>query len=63
MKKRKNQRLDELKKYLINQQYPYKLVEDGIKKASELDREELINPKPRNENNTQILPLVTTYNP
>ena len=59
----RNQRLDELKTYLINQQYPYKLVEDGIKKASELDREELINPKPRNENNTQILPLVTTYNP
>ena len=34
----------------------------NFKKASELDREELINPKPRNENNTQILPLVTTYN-
>ena len=33
------------------------------KKASELDIEELINPKPRNENNTQILPLVTTYYP
>ena len=45
----RNQRLDELKKFLINQQYPYKLVEDGIKKASEVDREELINPKPRNE--------------
>ena len=55
--------MDELKTYLINQQYPYKVVEDGIKKASEVDREELINPKPRNENNTQILPLVTTYNP
>ena len=46
-----------------DRQYPYKVVEDGIKKASEVDREELINPKPRNENNIQILPLVTTYNP
>ena len=55
--------MDELKKYLIKQQYPYKLVEDGLKKASELDREELINPKPRNENNVKILSLVTTYNP
>ena len=44
----RNQRLDELKKFVIKQQYPYKLVEDGLKKANELDREELINPKPRN---------------
>ena len=60
----RNQRLDKLKMFLINQQYQYKLVEDGIKKASELEREELINPKPRNENlYIQVLPLVTTYNP
>ena len=55
--------MDELEKFLIKQQFPYKLVEDGLKNASELDREEIINPKPRNENNVQILPLVTTYNP
>ena len=52
-----------LKKCLFNQQFPNKLVEDGIKKTSELDRKELSNPKPKNENNIQILPLVTTFNP
>ena len=56
--------MEELEKLLINQQYTCKLVEDGIKKASKLDREELINPKPRNENDIdiQILPMVTTKN-
>ena len=49
-----NQRLEELKTFLTNQHYPYKLVVDGIKKASELDREEILNPNPRNENTSYI---------
>mgnify|MGYP003688919877 CR=1 FL=1 len=47
----RNQRSEEMKNFLINQQYPYNLVDDGIKRANEIDREELIHSKPRNENN------------
>ena len=59
----RNQRLDELKTFLHDQHYPTNLINDGIKKAKEIDRNELINPTPRNDNETKILPLVTTYNP
>ena len=38
-----------MEKKLTNQQYTYKLVEDGIKKVNELDREEFINPWRKNE--------------
>ncbi|XP_062609924.1 uncharacterized protein LOC134271725 [Saccostrea cucullata] len=59
----RNQRLDELKIFLTDQHYPLSLINDGIRKAKELDREELINPTPNDEENIKILPLVTTYNP
>ena len=59
----KNQRLNELKTFLLDQLYPINLINDGIKKAKEINRDELINPTPRNDQEAKILPLVTTYNP
>ena len=59
----KNQRLNELKTFLLDQLYPINLINDGIKKAKEINRDELINPTPRNDQETKILPLVTTHNP
>lgn len=60
----REQRLQELKNYLQKQNYPTKLIEDGIKKARELNRENLIN-KPTTNciTSPRILPFVTTHNP
>lgn len=48
---------------MTSQQYSYKLVEDWIKKANEVDRKEFINAKQRNEDNTQNLTYVIVHNP
>lgn len=61
--KKRNQRLEEMKKYLRNQGYPIKLIEDGIMKAKNLDRKQLINPPSPDVTTQEILPFVTTYNP
>lgn len=59
----RNQRLNELKQFLTDQHYPINLINDGIIKAKEIDRQDLINPILRNNKETKILPLVTTHNP
>ncbi|XP_062571387.1 uncharacterized protein LOC134233429, partial [Saccostrea cucullata] len=61
--KTRDKRLNELKKYLLEQCYPSGIIEDGIKKATEIDRETLINSSNSDNPDTSILPLVTTYNP
>jgi hypothetical protein len=58
----RDQRLCELETYLTEQYYPKNIIKDGIKIARMLNREELINPPPRNCD-SKILPFVTTHNP
>lgn len=59
----RHQRLNELKQFLSYQHYPINLINDGIRNAKEIDRQDLINPILRNNKETKILPLVTTHNP
>lgn len=60
---KRNERLHELKASLIKQCYPVGIIDDGIKKALALNRENLINPPENNTSDLKILPLVTTHNP
>lgn len=50
--KQRNKHLHELKASLIKQYYPEGIIDEGIKKALAMNRENLINP---NENNTSDL--------
>ena len=59
----RNIRLGELKTFLTNQNYPKKLINNGIEKAKKLTIEELRNPKKKSDNNNKTLPLVITHNP
>lgn len=54
-------RLEELEKYLREQNYPLLLIKDGIKKACQLSITELRTPKTRETED--IIPLVTTHDP
>ena len=59
----REQRLEELKIYLRKQNYPTKLIDDGIKKAKDLNRKNIINQITIDEStNSRILPFVTTHN-
>lgn len=59
----RNQRLNKLNQFLTDQHYPINLINDRIRKAKEIDRQDLINPNLRNNKETKILPLATTHNP
>ena len=59
----RNIRLGELETFLTNQNYPKKLINNGIEKAKKLTIEELRNPKKKSDNNNKTLPLVITHNP
>lgn len=61
--KKRNQRLEEMKKYLRKQGYPIKLIEDGIVNSKNLDRKQLINTPSPDIPTQEIIPFVTTYNP
>ena len=57
-----NNRLSDLKMYLLKRKYPLKLIEDAISTVRSLDRRTLLN------NNDKIkeanaIPYVTTFNP
>jgi len=54
-------RLDELKQFLIGRSYPIGLINKGIEMALAIDQNTLRTPRDRNEE--QILPFVSTYNP
>jgi hypothetical protein len=59
----REQRLEELKIYLRKQNYPAKLIDNGIKKAKDLNRKNIINQIAIDEStNSRILPFVTTHN-
>ena len=55
-------RLEELKKYLLQQKYPLQLIQDGINRACELTIAELRTPKEQ-RNEDEIIPVVTTHDP
>ncbi|XP_061193752.1 uncharacterized protein LOC133201982 [Saccostrea echinata] len=55
-------RLKELKSYLIKQEYPETLIDNGILKAKGYTRSELLSTKSQ-ENKTEIIPFVQTHNP
>ena len=57
----RNIRLEELKTFLKNQNYPKPLIEAGIKKPKEENRETLR--QPRQKPKEKLLPFTTSYNP
>lgn len=61
--KKRNQRLEEIKKYLCKQGYSIKLTEDEIVKSKNLDRKQLISTPSPDITTQEIIPFVTTYNP
>lgn len=61
--KKRNQSLEQMKKYLRKQGYPIQLIEDGIVKSKNLDRKQLINTSSPNITTQEVIPFVTTYNP
>ena len=59
----RNIRLNELKAFLRAQKYPESVIDNGIKKATQLPRETLLQPR-RDEGEKQgIIPFISTYNP
>lgn len=58
-----NERLHELKASLKKQCYPIGIIDDGIKKALALNRENLINLPYNNTSDLKMLPLVTMHTP
>ena len=59
----RNERLNEMQNYLLNQGYPKSIIQDGIQKATIMDRQQLINPPTFENTGLNALPLVTTHNP
>jgi hypothetical protein len=60
---KRTERLEEMHIYLTKQGYPTKNIQDGIKKARNMDRTQLINPPTAEIIEQKCLPLVTTHNP
>ena len=58
----RNIRLNELRKFLIEQNYPTKLIDDGTRKAQQLTMEELRTPKNKQTDDKNI-PFVCTNDP
>ena len=59
----RNQRLRELEDFLKSQEYPTKLIQQGITKAESLTTSELRQNKNQSTRQSQTLPLVITHNP
>lgn len=57
-----NKRLNELKNVLLNRNYPEKLIENGINKAKNIQKEILLKDNIENKEEN-IIPLIQTYNP
>ena len=55
-------RLNELKIYLLKQKYPEQLIDNGIYKAKEHERSDLLLTR-GHERNSNITPFVHTHNP
>ena len=58
---KRQQRLDELKEILKEQQYPQSIINTGIEKAKNLTIQELRTVKTKTDEN--IIPFVSTFNP
>ena len=59
----RNQRLRELEDFLKSQEYPTKLIQQGIAKAESLTTSQLRLTKDQSTRQLQTLPLVITHNP
>lgn len=59
----RNFRLQELKNTLIDRHYPAQLIEDGIRRATEINIETLRKVQHNNTPSPKILPYISTYNP
>ena len=58
---RKEQKLNEMKQFFLDQGYPGKLIEDGIKKAKAIPQSTLRQVKPKQDEDA--LPFVFSHNP
>ena len=54
-------RMKELKMFLLKQNYPESLIDDGIEKAMKLEKSTLRTVKDKSED--QVMPYVSTHNP
>ena len=59
----RNKRLEELKTLLQKRGYPYLLISDGINKATNLQRENLLKVSEKVSNEFTEIAFVSTYNP
>lgn len=55
--------LRELEEELLQQDYPFNLIKQGINKAKTLDKNAIRNPIENEEQQQDIIPMITTYNP
>ena len=56
-------RLEELKMFLLKQNYPPSLIEDSISKLTDFNRPDLLKPKASISKDINLIPYVTTFNP
>lgn len=57
----REQRLEELKRFLINRKYPINLIDIGIAKAKTLSKEQLRNKQ--QQETPEVIPFISTFNP
>ena len=56
-------RLEELKSYLLKQNYLPDLIDDSIRKIKSLNRADLLRENKKNDKENSLIPYVTTFNP
>ena len=56
-------RLEELKMFLLKQNYPPSLIEDSISKLKDFNRPDLLKQKASISKDNNLIPYVTTFNP
>ena len=56
-------RLEELKMFLLKQNYPPSLIEDSISKLKDFNRPDLLKLKASISKDSNSIPYVTTFNP
>ena len=56
-------RLEELKLFLLKQNYPPSLIEDSISKLKDFNSPDLLKPKASISKDSNLIPYVTTFKP
>ena len=57
-----NQRLSELKQFLLNRNYPEQIIDNGIQKAKSIGKDKLRQQKQHSEEK-EVIPFISTFNP